>query len=258
MLDSSASCHYTFELGNFDWLDYLLKDKCVSVAMANDITYVKAIGTVTIYHINSSRQQCSIIVDNVNYISSLTVQLLSLGQFLLAGYNVTSDNKSIVLTKNKKKALCFLPRWPGNLIFELQTTITVQTVSSMLFSVAHHCFAHPSLEVLRQIPKNTSLPPNFDVPKEIPICSGCSKGKITQCSFPSTLRYTSKPIELIHLDLKSFPMVLYYKYCYIIVFLNDYTSSGWLTCLSAKSTAISAIHQFLAAIETQYTMYVQQ
>ena len=110
MLDSSASCHYTFELGNFDWLDYLLKDKCVSVAMANNITYVKAIETVTIYHINSSRQQCSIIVDNVNYISSLTVQLLSLGQFLLAGYNVTSDNKSIVLTKNKIKALHFLSR----------------------------------------------------------------------------------------------------------------------------------------------------
>ena len=180
MLDSSASCHYTFELGNFDWLDYLLKDKCVSVAMANDITYVKAIGTVTIYHINSSRQQCSIIVDNVNYISSLTVQLLSLGQFLLAGYNVTSDNKSIVLTKNKKKALCFLPRWPGNSIFELQTSATIHMVSSIPFSIVHHRFAHPSSEVLRQIPKNILLSPVFDIPREIPICPGCAKGKMTQ------------------------------------------------------------------------------
>ena len=253
MLDSSASCHYTFELGNFDWLDYLLKDKCVSVAMANNITYVKAIETVTIYHINSSRQQCSIIVDNVNYISSLTVQLLSLGQFLLAGYNVTSDNKSIVLTKNKIEAMRFLPRWPGDSIYELQTTTTACAISSIPFDIAHHRFAHPSLEVLRQIPKNISSPPNFDVPKEIPLCPGCARGRMTQCSFPPTLRHTSKPFELIHSDLKSFPMISYHKYCYIIIFFDDYTSSGWLTCLSAKSAAINATYQFLAAVETQYS-----
>ena len=41
-------------------------------------------------------------------------------------------------------------------------------------------------------------------------------------------------------------------------FFDDYTSSGWLTCLSAKSAAISATCQFLAAVETQYTTHVQQ
>ena len=180
MLDSGTSHHYIFELGDFDWLDYLPKDKQVPIAMANDITYVKAIGMVTIHLVNSSGQQCSTIVDNVNYISSLTVQLLSLGQFLLAGYNITGDNKSIVLTKNKKEALCFLPRWLGNSIFELQTSVTAYTVSSIPFSIAHCCFAHSSPEVLRQIPKNTSLPLAFDVPKEIHICPGYTKGKITQ------------------------------------------------------------------------------
>ena len=194
----------------------------------------------------------------MNYITSLTVWLISLGQFLKDGYIVTGDDKSIVLTKNEIEAMCFLPRWPGNSIYELQTTVTVQTVSSIPFGIAHHCFAHPSPEVLRQIPKNTSLPLSFDIPKEIPVCPSCAKGKMTQHSFPPTLRHASKPFELIHLDLKSFPMVSYYKYQYIIIFLNDYTSSEWLTCLSAKSTAISATYQFLAAVETQYTIHVQQ
>ena len=131
-------------------------------------------------------------------------------------------------------------------------------VSSIPFSTAHHHFTHSSPEVLRQIPKNMSLPPSFNVPKKISICPGCTKGKMTQQSFPPTIRCASKPFELIHLDLKSFPMVLYHKYCYIIIFLDDYTSSGWLTCLSAKSAAISATCQFLAAVKTQYTIYVQQ
>ena len=76
----------------------------------NDITYVEAIGQVTIHHINSSSKQYSTIVENVNYIPSLTSQLLSLGQFLKDGYIVTGDDKSIVLTKNKIEAMCFLPR----------------------------------------------------------------------------------------------------------------------------------------------------
>ena len=183
---------------------------------------------------------------------------MSLGQFLLGGYTVTSDDKSIVLTKDKIEALCFLPRWPDNSIFELQTTVTAQTVSSISFSITHCCFAHPSPEVLRQIPKNTSLPPNFDVSKEISLCPGCAKGRMTQHSFPPTLRRDSKPFELIHLDLKSFPTISYHKYCYIIIFLDDYTSSGWLTCLTAKSAAINATQQFLAAVETQYSTRVQQ
>ena len=110
MLDSGASHHYTFELDDFDWLDYLSKDKWVPVATANDITYIEAIGQVTIHHVNSSGKQCSTIVENVNYIPSLTSQLLSLGQFLKDGYIVTGDDKSIVLTKNKIEAMCFLPR----------------------------------------------------------------------------------------------------------------------------------------------------
>ena len=122
MLDSGASCHYTFEIGNFNWHDYLPKDKHVPVATANDITYVEAIGQVTICHVNSSRQQCSTIVKNVNYIPSLMACLLSLGQFLKDGYIVNGDDKSIVLTKNKIEAMHFLPRWPGDSIYELQTT----------------------------------------------------------------------------------------------------------------------------------------
>ena len=122
MLDSGASRYYTLKIGDFDWHDYLPKDKHVPVAMANNITYVEAIGQVTIRHVNSSGQQCSTIVENVNYIPSLTARLLSLGQFLKDGYIVNGDDKSIVLTKNKIEAMRFLPRWPGDSIYELQTT----------------------------------------------------------------------------------------------------------------------------------------
>ena len=81
---------------------------------------------------------------------------------------------------------------------------------------------------------------------------------MTQRSFLPILRHTSKPFELIHSDLKSFSTISYHKYCYIIIFFDDYTSSGWLTCLSAKSAAINATCQFLAAVETQYSTRIQQ
>ena len=73
MLDSGASCYYNFELGNFEWLDYLSKDKRVPAATANNITYIKAIETIKIYYVNNKGQQHSTIINNVNYIPSITV-----------------------------------------------------------------------------------------------------------------------------------------------------------------------------------------
>ena len=100
---------------------------------------------------------------------------------MLEGLKVKGDDKSIVITiKNGEEYLQFLSQWVGDSIFELQTSATIHMVSSIPFSIVHHRFAHPSSEVLRQIPKNMLLSPVFDIPREIPICPGCAKGKMTQ------------------------------------------------------------------------------
>jgi len=72
---------------------------------------------------------------------------------------------------------------------------------------------------------------------------------MTNRPFPPSTRRASRPFELIHSYLKSFPIDSYHKYRYTIVFFDDYTSSTWTVNLRTKDAALTATSQFLALVE---------
>ena len=59
------------------------------------------------------------------------------------------------------------------------------------------------------------------------------------------------------MDIKSFPTDSYHKYKYLIIFLDDFTSMAWIILLHTKSTALTATHQFLQMVKTQFQVSVQ-
>ena len=73
-----------------------------------------------------------------------------------------------------------------------------------------------------------------------------------QKPFPTSDKRASEPFELIHSDLKSFPIESYRKYKYSIVYYDDYTSQAWTINLRTKDAALAATKQFIAMVETQY------
>jgi len=75
-------------------------------------------------------------------------------------------------------------------------------------------------------------------------------------AFPPTETRATEPFELIHSDLKSFPIDSYYKFQYAIVFFDDYSSHAWTINLKTKDTALHATKHFLAKVETQYKTVV--
>ena len=63
-------------------------------------------------------------------------------------------------------------------------------------------------------------------------------------AFPENERCTTKPFELVHSDLKSFPVLSYQKFKYIITFYNNFTSHAWTMALCSKAAAITAAKDF--------------
>ena len=98
-------------------------------------------------------------------------------------------------------------------------------LSAHSYDLWHEHLGHPSQDVLQQVSRNTTgMPSNVSVPKEIPICRGCSQGKMTSSSFPESTARATVPFNLIHMELKMIPVLSYHKYKYIITFLDDHTS----------------------------------
>ena len=63
--------------------------------------------------------------------------------------------------------------------------------------------------------------------------------------------------ELIHSDLKSFPIESYHCHKYIITFVEDFTSIAWTIPLHSKDAALVLTRHFLKMVSTQFNAKVQ-
>jgi GAG-pre-integrase domain len=117
----------------------------------------------------------------------------------------------------------------------------------------HQRLGHPSSDVLRQVSGHTTGgPAQLTIPKDIPICRGCAQGKMTSSSFPDSSSRATEPFALIHSDLKTIPVISYHKYKYVLTFLNDFTSYGWVTFLKDKASTYDAWLNFITMVKVQY------
>ena len=113
-------------------------------------------------------------------------------------------------------------------------------------------------EVLLKARKHLKDFPEIEFPKEEHLCPGCVQGKMTNRSFPPSTRRTSQPFELIHSDLKSFPIDSYHKFRYVIVFLDNYTSAAWTVNLRIKDAALTATFQFIELVKNKFNSTIIQ
>ena len=135
---------------------------------------------------------------------------------------------------------------------------TLDTVYTLDYGVLHRRLAHPSKDVLQKARKHLKDFPEIEIPSEEPLCPGCAQGKMVNQPFPVNTKRASRPFELVHSDLKSFPIESYHRFRHVIIFFDDYTSSAWTVKLHTKDGALTATSQFLALVETKYNAKVVQ
>ena len=75
-------------------------------------------------------------------------------------------------------------------------------------------------------------------------------------AIPENERHATKPFELVHSDLKSFLVLSYQKFKYIITFYDDFTSHTWTMALCSKAAAITAAKDFLEMVHIQHNVHV--
>ena len=148
-----------------------------------------------------------------------------MGKFLQSGYTSTGNNKSIRIMKGSKSFLTFNPRQEKDSLYVIKSYMpnktdihmAINTIYGVDFDIIHRRLAHPSKEVLLKARKHLEDFPEIEFPKEEHLCPGCAQGKMTNRSFPPSTRRASQPFELIHSNLKSFPIDSYHKFRYVIV-----------------------------------------
>jgi hypothetical protein len=107
---------------------------------------------------------------------------------------------------------------------------------------------HGDLRVLREMVTGV---PDFSS-KHHELCKGCTLGKYTKTSFPSSDSREAGILDLIHsyvcgpMSLASLNGSLYY-----VVFIDDFSRKSWIFFMKTKGQVFSRFQEFKALVENQ-------
>jgi len=261
LLDSGASRHFTGDIGDF--ASYNALKRAHYAKTANGVTLIAGIGMVLLQCLDhNSGDEKVITLTQVLHMPGATAHLISMGEILQRNYKVTGNKQGISLT-NKAEHLWFGPdpEDDRNIIFGIRSIPIIRSnyiasLSKVNYDIMHQRFRHPLKEVLRRAQKHMQRFPEIHFPTEDCVCPGCALGKMPNRAFPENERHASKPFELVHSDLKSFPVTSYRKFKYVITFYDDYTSHALTIPLCSKAAAIMAAKDFLEMVHVQHDAHV--
>ena len=262
--DSGASLSFTPERSDFSTYEEIRDGPQVQTADEN--TQMRIIGKGTIFITHEAEDSLGKFTTRngalhpVYHIPGLSTRLLSIGSLLVGGLSLRGDEAKMNFYSGHEIVMTLTPHIVGQTIYWLnarhtpeQSLVASKTVHEVDYDLMHRRFGHPSKDILRRASGNTkNFPQGVTYPKVDPICRGCAEGKMPSPSFPQSVSRATKPFEMIHMDLKSMPVVSYHKYRYFIVFYDDYTSHGWTIMLRLKSDTEKAIKHFIAIAKVQF------
>ena len=84
------------------------------------------------------------------------------------------------------------------------------------------------------------------------VCRGCSLGKFTKASFPSSDTRSAGILDLVHTDVCG-PMTRrsLSGYEYYLTFIDEYMRKTWIYFLKAKSEVFTQFQEFRSLVENQ-------
>src|SRR5487761_1184924 len=259
MMDSGASNHFTPLKSDF--ISYRSFPSPERANTAANPLKILGFGTVLIqYELEKKGKTHKKLVRlrEVLYVPQISQRILSLGSFLREGLRVYGDLEKITLYISGKDipVMQCVPLTGKGTIYWLMAEKAIRGTINKVFNedydLMHRRMGHPSKEVLRRAQDQTKGFPSIKYPWDTPVCPGCALGRMPQKAFPPSASRASSPLIKIHLDVKSFPIESYHHYKYFISFVDDHSQFAWIVCIRQKSSAIVALQNFLAMLETQY------
>jgi hypothetical protein len=123
--------------------------------------------------------------------------------------------------------------------------------------VWHSRLGHPAESVVHQLLQKSLLPYSGSV-KLNKLCDSCQVSKSKKLSFPTSTRISTHPLELIHSDVWTSPIVSIGGCKNYVVFIDDFSRFSWLFPLHKKSEVLSCFIKFKNLVENFFSCRIKQ
>ena len=198
------------------------------------------------------------------YAPGLRHHLLSLTKPLMEGWKLSSDGLSLILSKGKYQIVlnkhC---RTRKGLVIGVDVG-TAGCAESANPSIAkgkcdinefHRIFGHHSEDTLRRTAKKYGI----KLTGKLKPCEACRISNAKQKNVPkvSFREPTTKPGELVYIDISSIKSTSYGGNKFWLAFMDDYTEKCWSFFLKKKSDQVEVLKTFLTDMKAKYDFKVE-
>nr|KYP47125.1 Retrovirus-related Pol polyprotein from transposon TNT 1-94 [Cajanus cajan] len=204
-------------------------------------------------HGNIGNSSSSTLIENVLLVEGLKHNLLSISQLSDKGFKIEFDNTCCLICDKLTKEIRFIGKRIDNIyMLDLEHSITISNTKCLITKedniwLWHKRATHIHMDHLNKLSRKELV---IGLPKikfnKDKLCDACQKGKQVKAIFKSKNQIsTSKPLQLIHMDLfgPSRTMSLGGNY-YGLVMVDDYSRFTWVMFLANKSEAFNAFKKF--------------
>nr|KYP34309.1 Copia protein [Cajanus cajan] len=211
-------------------------------------------------HGNIRNSSSSTLIENVLLVEGLKHYLLSISQLSDKGFKIEFDNTCCLICHKLTKEIRFIRKRIDNIyMLDLEHSITIYNTKCLITKedniwLWHRRAAHIHMDHLNKLSRKELVIglPKLKFSKD-KLCDPCQKGKQVKASFKRKIQIsTSKPLQLIHMDLfgPSRTMSLGGNY-YGIVIVDDYSRFTWVMFLANKSEAFNSFKKFAKLVQNE-------
>lgn len=249
-VDSGATVHISREKNFFLELDLSHRER-VSVADGN---YMEAAGKgkVKLQLVNETGQRFDVIIDNVLFVPSIGVNLISVKRLTLQGLDVNFTKNVCVIRTAEGAQIGIGDNENGLYKLRAQQKVNfVENKAKKCVHEWHRVLGHRDIDSIRKLASSNSAA-GLKIAKcsakcsEMSACGTCAKGKMSRLSFPQESHSRSTEVlDLIHTDICG-PMQTLTpgKKRYFLTFIDDFSRYTTVYLLSEKSQALNAFQHF--------------
>jgi hypothetical protein len=205
-------------------------------------------------------------ISNVLYVTSLSFNLLFVGQLCDLGFQCLFTEKEVVASKKNGNQVIFIGFRYNNL-YLVDCTSKEANLNTCLFTKTslgwlwHRRLAHVGMGSLKKLMKSDLVRGLKDVKFEKDkLCSTCQAGKQVANTHPTkAYMSTTRVLELLHMDLfgptthKSLGDNLY---CLVIV--DDYSRCTWTFFLHDKTKVAACFKKFAKRAQNEFEVKIKK
>ena len=254
VMDSGASRHITYDKDSM--LNFRVLESSTTITFGNG-QQAKAAGTgEVLLNTNVSGNATDILLLDVLYVPEAKANLFSIKQAASSGASIVFKHDKCVINKNGRTCMegfikegIYILRQEEQLAFAASSKHTPELWHRRLGHLGYNnLYKLKTQDMVEGLPISAA-----DIKaQQSTLCEPCVKSKQHRLPFPDSERKSSRPMELLHMDVCG-PMqeASHAGAVYLATFLDDYSKLSVVRTLANKSDVPAAVKEVVLMLETQ-------